>query len=346
MDGFRELLACPACGGALAADWSCRAVRRALRGAGRHPQPAPARRRAHRGRAPLLRARAVPRLSAARQPAGAARAGRAQRLRAPARSGDSRRRADRRGRMRHRPDVPVPGARRSRGHRRRSDARVARARRRGRAALRPRARAVRRDRSAAARPAGPAPSTSSTRRASCTTRRTRARRSRGWRSWRGRAARSCSASTTRSRACRCGCGAWWRGCRASVSIPFDPVLRDRAARAGAARGVAARSVPASRRAPPHARRGAGAGSPRMASSTCGRIRARCSATSRRSCSRRAADNWRPRGLARAARVDAHARARGRAVLHGRPAAGFLRPKAQLVGGVPNRVSSASKRGPR
>ena len=39
--------------------------------------------------------------------------------------------------------------------------------------------------------------------------------------------RSCSASTTRSRACRCGCGGWWRGSPDSGSIPFDPVLRDR-----------------------------------------------------------------------------------------------------------------------
>ena len=35
------------------------------------------------------------------------------------------------------------------------------------------------------------------------------------------------ASTTRSRASRCGCGVWSRGCRVSALIPFDPVLRDR-----------------------------------------------------------------------------------------------------------------------
>ena len=76
---------------------------------------------------------------------------------------------------------------------------------------------------------GPARSTSSIPPACCTTRPTRGRRSPGSRGWRAPAAPSCSASTTRSRACPRGCAARRPGSPASALVPFDPVLRDRAA---------------------------------------------------------------------------------------------------------------------
>ena len=62
-----ELLACPRCAGELPQP-PLRLVRRAVRGARGHPRPAPARRRAHRGGARVLRARALPGVPAARQP--------------------------------------------------------------------------------------------------------------------------------------------------------------------------------------------------------------------------------------------------------------------------------------
>ena len=73
----------------------------------------------------------------------------------------------------------------------------------------------------------PARSTSSIRRASCITRRVRARRSPGSRSWRDRAASSCSASTTPSRACRSELRRVVARASGFRVIPFDPVLRDR-----------------------------------------------------------------------------------------------------------------------
>ena len=195
-------------------------------------------------------------------------------------------------RLRHRPDVPVPRARRPRGRRRRSDARVARARRRRGRAIRARA-ACSSSRPISVSPASSAaPSTSSTRRASCTTRRDpRASFAQTGRSWRGRAASSCSASTTRSRAFRT------RLRRAVARLSGYRVVPVRSgparsrARAGAPRGLAARSVPASRGAPSHASPKCSAGSRRMASSICARIRARCSTTTPEDLFARAADNW-------------------------------------------------------
>ena len=152
MDGFRDLLACPACAGALSADWIVRGCGARFDGARRDSQPAAARRQPHRGGAPLLRARAVPRVPVRATACTALRA-RAERS-AFARLLDRAIPGDARivevgcgtGQMclyLARADRVVVGAD--------LDARVAPARRRGRAALRARPRAVRRDRSPAAR---------------------------------------------------------------------------------------------------------------------------------------------------------------------------------------------------
>ena len=128
--------------------------------------------------------------------------------------------------------------------------------------------------------------------------------------------RSCSASTTRSRASRCGCDGSRRGSRDSAFVPFDPVLRDRAhdrhgGRPGCAistgilKNTATRSPKCS------------AGLRRIASSICALIRVRCSATSRRSLFAPAARQLASRRLAGADRMDGHARARRRAVFHHR-----------------------------
>ena len=201
---FRELVACPACGGTLSAEWSCARCAARFDGADGVPDlrlpsddvTETVRRFYESAPFPGY----PPRESSAGLRARAER----NALRPTARPRDSRRCAHRRRRLRHRPDVSVPRERRPRGDGRRSR----RAHRFGsappRPAVRSRARAVRRDRPAAARACRPAPSTSSTRRASCTTRRTRARRSADWSSWHVRAGSSCSGSTTRSRASRCG----------------------------------------------------------------------------------------------------------------------------------------------
>ena len=159
----------------------------------------------------------------------APRARRAQRLRPTARSRDSRRCAHRRRRLRHRSDVlctsRAPTAWSSAPICTRASLALGAAAAR---AIRSRARAVRRDRSPPARPPDAAPSTSSTRRASCTTPATRARRSANWSSWHVPAASSCSVSTTRSRAFPRGCDARSRACPAIVSCPSIRCLRDRA----------------------------------------------------------------------------------------------------------------------
>ena len=153
------------------------------------------------------------------------------------------------------------------------------------AALRARAGAVRRDRPAAAGPQGgrlrrrllvgrPAPHAGSARVVRAPGAAGAARRDD-----RGRA------STTRSR----GCPLRLRRVAARLSgFRLDPVRSGparAASRAGAAGGVAARSVPASRGAPPHARRGAGLVRRERRRVPPRPIRARCSTTSRRSCSR-------------------------------------------------------------
>ena len=222
-------LACPACGGTLSATWSCSGCARALRRRRRCPQSSAARRWRDGNGAPLLRARAVPRLSAAREPAELRARAERQCLRATARPRDSRRRAHCRRRMRHRTDVSVPRARRPRGGGRRSDARIARARRRRGRALRSRPRAVRRDRSPSARPAA-----RRLRRRLLVGRRaphaaTRARRSRGLAELARPGRRHRARCLQRDRAhSRRGSRRAWRGCQATVSCPFDPVLRDRA----------------------------------------------------------------------------------------------------------------------
>ncbi len=129
-------------------------LRHALRGPRRDSRAETSERRAHRGGAAFLRVRAIPRLSAARQLARASGAGRAKPVAALDRSGDPWRCANCRGRLRNRPDVPVPGARRSRGRRRRPGTRVTRARHRGGTAVWARTRAIRRNRSPASGPQG------------------------------------------------------------------------------------------------------------------------------------------------------------------------------------------------
>ena len=71
MPTLLDLLACPACQGALDREWTCTGCGARYSAAGRHSRPAPGRRRAHRHGAPILRTGAVPRLPAARQPGGA-----------------------------------------------------------------------------------------------------------------------------------------------------------------------------------------------------------------------------------------------------------------------------------
>ena len=295
MDAFRELLACPACAGALSADWSCRGCGARFEAPDGIPNLRLPRRRAHRGGPPLLRSArrfpAIRRATACRRcrrgPSGArSRACSTQAIPGDARIVEIGCGTGQMCLYLARADRVVIGADLTRASLLLG---AAAARRFG---LEPRA--VRRDRSAAARLEGRRRSTSSIRRASCTTRRTRAPRSRGWRTL-ARPGGTIVLGVYNAFARAAAAAPAPR--RAAVGIPlipFDPVLRDRGtSRRDGRRGCAISiSIPKSTATrSPRCR----AGLRRMASSTCGRIRARCSATSRRSCSRRAADNWRLEG---------------------------------------------------
>ncbi len=93
------------------------------------------------------------------------------------------------------------------------------------------------------------------------------RRSPAWRRWRGQAASSCSGSTMPSRGCRCGCAAWWRGFRVSVSFrSIRCCARGSRSRPVARRGCAT-SISIQRSTGTRSPRSR-AGLPRTASSTC------------------------------------------------------------------------------
>src|SRR5216683_5554818 len=326
-----------------------RLLRRGVRGRGRHPRAASPDGRADRERARLLRAGAVPGLSAAGQLSVAARARRAQRAGATARPGDPGRRAHRRGGLRDGPDELVPRHRGPGGDRGGPDPCLARAGRGRAPALRDRSRPLRRDRPALSRTAGrsirrrllerrAAPHAGSAR----FLRRGGAPAPAGRNG--GGGALQCVRAPAAPAAARGG---------AIDGFPLDP-LGPRAARAtrraGPPRGLVARPVPPRRGAPPHPRRGAGL-VPREPRRVLARV-------SRHAPRRRAADRRRPvpgrrgrlagRERAGPALLGAHAVARGRPLRGGRARGGALgsrhAPRA-LLGRLPLTVVLRGGRAP-